>query len=356
MKTQGPILLARYLALACFGLIVYASLHPFSGWRSTGLSPFAFLEGGWPRYWTAFDLVVNVLSYLPFGFLLTLALARLPGRFTPLVLATLIAVAVSLTLECIQVFLPSRVPSNVDLGCNSVGAFIGAVLAYRAGPLFFPHLMEWQRRLVAPLPHPELGLTLMGLWLFIPLSPEIVLFGAGDVREMFDLVGAMPFSPGSSAPMEAAVIACNVVAIGLLARLLTVSSRLACLGVPAIVTLGLSIRSLSAAVLVAPDQAFSWWTPAVQNGLLAGCLILLPAIFLPAGVRLMLSALALMCGAVLVNITPPNPYSIAALASWRQGHFLNFNGLTRLISILWPFLALPFLMFCSRPMDDPTTG
>ena len=48
------------------------------------------------------------------------------------------------------------------------------------------------------------------------------------------------------------------------------------------------------------------------------------------------------------NLAPPNPYSAAALAAWRQGHFLNFNGLTRLIATLWPFLTLPFLMLSAR--------
>ena len=84
---RGPILLSRYLALAWLGLVAYASLHPFAGWRDTGVSPLAFLEGGWPRYWTVFDLVANVAVYLPLGFFLTLALSRLPGRFTALVLA-----------------------------------------------------------------------------------------------------------------------------------------------------------------------------------------------------------------------------------------------------------------------------
>ena len=57
---------------------------------------------------------------------------------------------------------------------------------------------------------------------------------------------------------------------------------------------------------------------------------------------------AVAAGAVLVNLAPANPYSIAALATWRQGHFLNFNGLTRLTASLWPFLTLPYLMLLGR--------
>ena len=87
MDTRGPVLLARYLALAWLGLIIYGSLYPFAGWRDTGGSSFAFLDGAWPRYWTAFDLSANVAVYFPLGFFLTLALRRLPGRFSGLVVA-----------------------------------------------------------------------------------------------------------------------------------------------------------------------------------------------------------------------------------------------------------------------------
>ena len=40
--------------------------------------------------------------------------------------------------------------------------------------------------------------------------------------------------------------------------------------------------------------------------------------------------------------------AMAALATWQQGHFLNFNGLTRWVATLWPFLTLPFLLLIVR--------
>ncbi|MEN9455761.1 MAG: hypothetical protein RL210_1280, partial [Pseudomonadota bacterium] len=58
-----------YLATAYTLLVVYASLHPFAGWRSSGVDIFDYLWAVWPRYWTAFDLVTNVLAYLPLGLL-----------------------------------------------------------------------------------------------------------------------------------------------------------------------------------------------------------------------------------------------------------------------------------------------
>lgn len=345
---RSPVLLSRYLALAWCGLVVYGSLHPFSGWRDTGVSPWAFLEGGWPRYWTFFDLFANVAVYLPLGFLLTLALRELPWRFTAPILATLLGTALSCGLEAIQTWLPSRVPSNVDLACNSMGGLLGAIWAQYTGPRFFARIVALEHRLVAPIPHVELGMTLLGLWLLVPLSPETLLFGAGDLRQLFELPGTMPFNAESFVLISASITAFNLIAVGLLVRLLCIRLRDAYLIVPLFICLALAINSVAASVLVGPAGALAWLTPGAQLGLTVGGAFLLLAIALPATPRFMIAALALMAGTVLVNLAPPNPYSAAALAAWRQGHFLNFNGLTRLVASLWPFLTLPFLLLASR--------
>ena len=348
LRQPSPVLLARYLALAWLGLVIYGSLHPFSGWRDTGVSAFAFLEGAWPRYWTTFDLATNVAVYLPLGFLLTLALRGLPGRFTAPVLAVLLSATVSLALEALQTWLPSRVPSNVDLACNALGSLLGAIWAQVVGPRVFVRFAAWQKRLIAPIPHAELGLTLLGLWLLIPLSPEILLFGAGDLRQILGLSGAVPFAADSFVLIEANITAFNALAVGLIVRVLCARQALAYVAVPLFILFGLIVRTLAAAILVSPDDAFAWLTPGAKIGLLLAGVSLAIAIALPATARLLLAALALLAGAMLVNLAPPNPYSAAALAAWRQGHFLNFNGLTRWIATLWPFLTLPFLLLTTR--------
>jgi VanZ family protein len=329
-------------------LVIYASLHPFSGWYDTGISPFAFLEGAWPRYWTAFDLVTNVAVYLPLGFFLTLAFNRVPGRFTAPVLAVVLAAALSFGLEAVQTWLPSRVPSNVDLASNACGGLLGALAATAVGPRIFVRIAAWQHRLVAPVTHAELGLTLLGLWLFVPLSPETLLFGAGDLRQPLGLAGAVPFAAESFVVIEASVTALNALAVGLIVRMLCARRLVAWLAVPLFLLLGLAIRTLGTAILIGPGEALAWLTPGAQGGLLLATGMLVLTLPLPSVAGLMIAALALMAGTVLVNLAPPNPYSLAALATWRQGHFLNFNGLTRLVGILWPFLTLPFLLLTTR--------
>lgn len=340
--------LPPYLTAAYGALIGYASLHPLSGWRDPGVSPFAFLEGNWPRYWTMFDLVTNVAAYLPLGFFLALTLHRLPGRWLAVLLASLLGALYSFSLESLQTFLPSRVPSHLDLACNALGSLLGALLAIRAGQGFFKRLERWQQRLLAPLPHIEPGLILLGLWLLTQLSPEILLFGTGDLRQMLDLPSTVPYAAPSFFAIETGITVCNTVAIGLLARILLGGPAASWLTLPVFFALALIVRTLAAAILVAPQDALAWLTPGASLGLLIGAGLLPLALLLPDVPRLAAAGLLLMAGTVLVNLTPPNPYSMIALATWRQGHFLNFNGLTRLSATLWPFLVLPYLTLLAR--------
>jgi hypothetical protein len=184
--------------------------------------------------------------------------------------------------------------------------------------------------------------------LLVPLSPETLLFGAGDLRQIFGLTGAVPFAAESFVMIEASITAFNVVAVGMIVRMLCARLLTAYLIVPLFLLLCLLISTLAAAVLVSPADALAWLTPGAKLGLLGGAGMLAITVALPATPRLMITALALMAGTVLVNMAPPNPYSAAALAVWRQGHFLNFNGLTRLVAPLWPFLTLPFLLLATR--------
>ena len=341
-------LLPRYLALAYLALIVYASLHPFANWRNSGLSPFAFLGAAWPRYWTGFDLSINALAYLPLGFLLALTLRRLPGRLTPAITALLLGASVSFALECVQTWLPSRVPSNLDLACNTVGAALGALLAHWRGERFFSRMARWQQHLLAPVPHVELGLVLTALWLLTQLSPETILFGAGDLRHLLDITPVVPYAAHSFVALESGIIICNTLAIGLIVRSLLADHNFPHLVTVAFFAFALIIRSLAAAILIDPLNAFAWLTPGASLGMLTGAAILSLVLLLPAPWRIALAGLALMAGTVLVNLTPPNPYSSAAVTLWRQGHFLNFNGLTRLAASFWPFLALPYLTVVGR--------
>src|SRR5664279_1776294 len=78
-STQLP----QYFAVLYGAMIVYASLEPFSAWMApTPGTPF-FLLSPWPPRYTRFDILVNVVAYVPFGLALALIGARTspPARF-----------------------------------------------------------------------------------------------------------------------------------------------------------------------------------------------------------------------------------------------------------------------------------
>lgn len=341
--------LARYLAVAYALLTAYASLHPLTGWRDTGAPVFDYLSAAWPRYYTGFDLAANILAYVPLGFLLVPALQRRLGLAAAALLAALAGAGLSLGLETLQNFLPSRVPSNIDLASNTIGAMIGAAAGMNWGRDLVDggRLHRARMRLVAHGHAADFGLVLLGLWLLAQLNPELLLFGTGDLRGLLELQ-PLPYSARRFAVIEAGVAAAGTLVTGLVVwSLLRRPNRwlLAALLLP------LAIKAFASAVLVNAAQFAHWITPGNAAGLAAGSVALLAATYLPPLAQRILAALALLFATALVNLAPENPYLTAALAVWQQGHFLNFNGLTRLVSGLWPFVALPYLML-PRPRRE----
>jgi VanZ family protein len=335
--------LALYLAIAYALLVAYASLHPLTGWRDTGAPVFDFLSAAWPRYYTGFDLAANILAYVPLGFLLVPALQMRLGIAAAALLAVPAGGGLSFGLETLQNFLPSRVPSNIDLACNTIGAMIGAAAGMNWGRELVDggRLHRLRTRLVVSGHGADFGLVLLGLWLLAQLNPELLLFGTGDLRALLELP-PLPYSAQRFAVIEAGVAAAGTLAAGLIAwSLLRPQHRglLAALLLPP-----LAVKAFASALLVNAAQFAHWITPGNLAGLAFGMLALLAATHLPPLAQRMLAALALLFATALVNLAPENPYLAASLAVWQQGHFLNFNGLTKLVSSLWPFAALPYLM------------
>ncbi|MEW6512400.1 MAG: VanZ family protein [Pseudomonadota bacterium] len=340
-----------YLASAYTLLALYGSLYPFSSWRDTGVDPFAFLDAAWPRYFTAFDLTANVLAYLPLGFLwATVLAARLPPAVA-LLLATLAGGLLSFGIEFTQNYLPSRVPSNLDLACNVAGSLIGALAGFRWGRHLLDggRLHRWRERRFLGGVAGDRGLMLLALWLLAQLNPETFLFGNGNLRGLLGFPAAFDFKAGHFIELEMATVTAQTLAIMLignrLARNHPVLLPLVLLG------LALAIKSVALTMLMQNVPGFAWLSPGTLGGLALGFVLALMAFERSPAERLAFAAMALMLATVLANLMPDNPYIEDSLRVWQQGHFLNFNGLTRLVSALWPFLALPWLMLSRRIHD-----
>jgi VanZ family protein len=338
--------LARYLLAAYVLLIVYASLNPFEGWREVGTSPFEFLGAPFPRYIVTLEVAANIAAYIPLGFLVFLALRPLARGVVALVISALSSALLSLTVECLQNYLPTRVPSNIDLAANALGALAGAIIAlvFAARLSREQGLQALRYRYFQEGARVDLGLALIALWLLSLLYPGTFLFGNGDLRALFTAPSGALHPSEAFIRFEALVTAANTVAVGMLLSLLTERGQPARRLFLALLAGAIAARTIAYGLLFSPQDFLNWLTPGATYGLTAGSVIVL--IFCGTGKsrRTILCGLALMSAPAVVNYAPENPYFLAAIASWQQGHFLNFNGFTRMLSAAWPFIALLYVL------------
>lgn len=125
----------RRLLTAVSGLslavVLGVTLVPTGGWRWFGVEPGALRsilvnlsprEGDLTAWLTAADGPANVVLFVPLGFFLALLL-RAPAR------AAVLAIGLSVLVECYQASLTTRVGSFADVVSNGLGAAVGAVAA-----------------------------------------------------------------------------------------------------------------------------------------------------------------------------------------------------------------------------------
>jgi VanZ family protein len=348
------------VGLLVYGLlIVYASWYPFAGWHSIGISPLAYLFAPLPHYWTMFDLITNIVGYMPFGMLAVFSLYPKVRKTAAFTLALLSGVLLSGTMEAVQTFLPSRVSSNLDLIGNSGGVAIGAL----AGVLLTRTFLETGRLLQVRqrwFSHEAgRGLIVIGLWPLAQIYPQSYLFGHGQISPILsdwlsdwlstpiDL-GAL-FRHSEQLTVEQYWLSETIItACGLTGAVLTLLCLVRNRGpkvalVLAVIATAVLIKSLASALLFSPDNAFVWLTPGAEGGLLLGIVMLSGLIFAPPIAQRRVAALTLLTSLIVVNIAPANPYFVATLQAWVQGKFLNFNGAAQFLSLLWPFITLWFL-------------
>lgn len=354
------------LASVVVCLIVYASLYPFSEWRNQGISPLIFLTAPLPKYWTGFDVAINITGYAPLGFLLTLASLRGGHLKWAMLLAVCFAALLSLSMEALQSYLPSRVPSNVDLALNTLGALLGACAVWGLERL--GALGRWSRvheRWLAP--DARGGLTLLLLWPVALLFPAAVPMGLGQVFERLEaglaeqLVGTpfLVWLPVRDIELQPLVPLAELlcVALGALIPLLlgygvvrTLWQRAVL--APAVLVLGMGVSALSSALSYGPQHAWAWLDEPVQAGM--GLAAILALLLLPLSRRgaaaVALLALALQLG--VLNQAPASAYFAQTLQTWEQGRFIRFHGLVQWLGWVWPYAVLLYLLARLSARED----
>lgn len=346
------------LALIYTGLIVYASLYPFTEWRDQGIVPWAFLWAPLPKYWTGFDVASNVLGYAPAGFLLALSAWRTGRGRRAVLLATVGCTVLSLALETLQSYLPDRVPSNVDFALNLAGGFSGAAAASWLEKL--GAIDHWSRIRARWFVADASGaLVLLALWPLALLFPAAVPLGLGQVLERLEVALAQtledtPFLdwlPVREMELQPLVPGAEFICVllGALIPFLVgyciVRSRARRAVVVLLVLLvGVGTTGLSAALSYGPQHAWDWIQQPVLIGLGVAPVLGLAMVGIPRRVGAALALLGLGIYLSLLNQAPADPYFFQTLQTWEQGRFIRFHGLAQWLGWLWPYAVLVYLL------------
>lgn len=349
---------ATPLALIYAALIVYASLYPFADWRDQGIEAWAFLLAPRPRYWTGFDVAVNVAGYVPFGGLLALSALRSVRLERPVVFAFFCATLLSLCLEALQSYLPVRVASREDWLLNTAGALGGAIvtlLLERMGAI--DRWSHFRRRWF--IENSRGGLVLLATWPLALLFPPSVPFGLGQIFERIEaqvvehladtpLLDWLPVREIELQPLlPATELVC--VLLGLLIPCLLGFCVIRpgfrrLIFVPSFIGLGALVTALSAALSWGPGHAWAWLDLPTEVALVAALVLAALLSLVPTRACPSLVMLGLGLYLSILNQAPESPYFAQTLQEWEQGRFIRFNGLAQWLGWCWPYAVLAYVL------------
>ncbi len=344
--TETRARLRSWLALGYMLFIVYVSLSPFSGWQNQGLNFTEVLTAPLHLTYTAFDATLNLLSYVPAGLLLGLALRARLGPLPSLLFSLLAGTLLSAGMEYLQMYLPTRISSNMDLLTNMLGTLLGALLAVSISnwTWLFARLIRWRSRMFHHGGEMDFGLALLVLWMFGQINPSLPMLGNVFITE----VAREPFMVPAPAPFNlwlGTSVMLNLLMVGLLLLTLLRSSRHLLMTLLAVLCGVALVKFITAAFLLKSWALLLWLNSEAVFGILAGMLLLAAMLRLPRPLLIGGGAVIALGYFVLVNfvLDSPMPAATASIYHWHYGHLFTYNGLAQTIALLFPLLLLTHL-------------
>jgi VanZ family protein len=324
----------RRVVLIVVVLILYGSLYPWEFHaRQLGASPPWILLHSWPdainRY-MLWDIVVNIALYAPLGVFGFLAMSEGAPRAVRVVAPVLLALALSASVEMVQLFDDSRQCSASDVLCNVTGGAVGMGL----GMLYREKLQAViERRQTASLLHLSGALLLLCCWLGYQLFPLFPSLGRTKLAARLAALGPL----AATSPVETLVVFAEWIAVAcLLEGLLE----------------GETTHMLAALLLVVParllivSRSLSWSDIAGAAAALAAWLWL-PRLYVRRAAPFLLTS-ALVLGELAPfhfgSARPFNwvPFRGFILASWQSSFVVLFRKSFWYGSVIWLWRAAGF--------------
>ncbi len=331
--------LARVSSLSYALLIIYVSLNPFDFDFNNGISAGAWLDAPLPRFITLFDVAVNILAYIPLGFLLVFATYPRWRNFVALGIAFIFSAVLAFSVESLQTWLPTRIPSQMDWWANVLGGILGGLLAIPLGPQWLSGSALRKRF------DGWFGLNWVACGLFL-------LFPWSQIYPQSSWLGAGVWGHAIFGSIDWGTTVINQVFQE------TVITALCWLGAALLLSLGMRakapqwhiligllcstvlIKTLFTALQFGLEFSLLWLTTGAIWGMIIASVILYWTLKLSSAIKFWVALFCLLTATAAINFLPDNPYFILILRHWYQGRLLHFNELMQWVSVAWLPLAI----------------
>jgi VanZ family protein len=322
---------------------VYGSLFPLIGWTIPDENIFTYLDQGIP-YIGRSDFILNILVYLPIGLFYLIALRQSYRASTAMILATLIGVAISFSMETLQVFLPNRTPAIVDLITNIMGTFFGVSLGFLSHENTFSgqKLLLLRQRYFLEGSWVNLGLVIVGLWALMHLSPLVVTLDVGKVRAGLSHILNIVHNPTMFKMYTFLSAFSYFIGLYILVRQLVKSSHS-----PIAMFFYFSLFVLLAKVFVVNRQA----SLEQISALFAATFIAVLFVQKRTNSASIFAVLSTCAGYVFSQLAPGSPGILMQPSEFTWMPFgdqiATLKGITSILENLWPFMTMSYLLCIS---------
>jgi hypothetical protein len=265
-------------------------------------------------------------------------------NFVALSIALGLSALLALSVETLQSWLPTRIPSLMDWWANIFGGLLGGLLAIPLGPQWLSG-SAMRRRF-----DQWFGLNWAACALFL-------LFPWSQIYPQSSWLGTGVWGHAIFGSIDWGTVVINQVVQE------TVITALCWLGVALLLSSGLRtkapqwrilmgllcltvvMKTFFTALQFGGGFSLIWLTTGALWGMALASLLLWRALRFNQKIRFNLALFCLVIGTIAINVLPDNPYFILNLRHWHQGRLLHFNELMQWVSVVWLPIALIWMIY-----------
>lgn len=329
----------RRLLLAYTALAVYGSLFPWAALRWPESPVGALFVASLMSPQSASDVLFNLIIYIPLGLLMVRALGPMRADTAHLVCVGMAGMALSLTLESVQAFVPGRSCSLVDVGTNTIGAVAGAMLGTleRFSGEWGRRLAAWRRVHLERGPLATLGALVVCAWMVTQLSPFVPAPSISNLRNGLSPLWQALHGNGSLSTLQWLNYTFSIFAICIVARRVikpSFPSWAIYLALGAVLALKVPILGRQ----LYPEALAGW---------LCGCA--LAALFYRKRPSLTLAASAALIAAACARLRLGSGDALHPM-EWIpfKGQMASLSGVADVAGAAWPYLLVLFVVLLKR--------